>query len=191
MTCCFPNWASVTSAKKKWGSCTNVPSGPFQFYGLFYKILVFFSPLSVILHINRNLHIVSRTKKFTIWRLGKLASLSFLFHVFILYHLSRQQTQKTLQSPILLLPSNIDKNGGSNDGKDQLELHWMFHWHHPAHKWCECEEEQTGLWNRSWIWVPLIAEVGLTSQVLRSQVRMINGLWIYFSIQKTAEIEGR
>lgn len=190
MTCCFPNWASVTSAKKKWGSCTNVPSGPFQFYGLFYKILVF-SPIVSDLHFNRNLHIVSRTKKFTIWRLGKLASLSFLFHVFILYHLSRQQTQKTLQFPILLLPSNIDKNGGSNDGKDQLELHWMFHWHHPAHKWCECEEEQTGLWNRSWIWVPLIAEVGLTSQVLRSQVRMINGLWIYFSIQKTAEVEGR
>lgn len=131
MTCYFPNWASVTSAKKKWGSYSNVPSGPFQFYGLFYKYS-FFPPLSMILHVHRNLHIVSRTKKFTIWKLGKLASLSFPFHVFILYHLSRQQTQKTLQSPILLLPSNRDKNGCSNDGKEQLELQWLFHWHHPA-----------------------------------------------------------
>lgn len=108
----FPIGLQRLQPKKSEEAVLIVPSGPFQFYGLFYKI-PFFPPLSVTLHVNRTLHIVSRNKKFKIWRLGKLASLSFPFHVFILYHLSRQQTQKILQSSILPLPSNIDKNGGS------------------------------------------------------------------------------
>lgn len=109
----FPIGLQRPQPKKKWRSCTNCSLRSFPVLWIISQNTLFFPPLSVILHVNRTLHIVSRTKKFKIWRLGKLASLSFPFHVFILYHLSRQQTQKILQSSILPLPSNIDKNGGS------------------------------------------------------------------------------